>query len=97
MKKVIRLTESQIKKYILGMVNESVPGLRAAEKAHRESGKENKAALSDIEKEISKSLKFDGNDNPEFPKQIKLKLPQIKKIELPKINNLEMLSSENSN
>ena len=57
-KKTIRLTESEFKKLISNMVNESVPGLRAAEKAHRESGKENKAALSDIEKEISKALSF---------------------------------------
>lgn len=69
-KKTIRLTESAFKKLIDKMVTESVPGLRAAQKAHKESGKENKSALSDIEKEITKSLKFEGNDNPEFPKAI---------------------------
>jgi hypothetical protein len=52
------------------MVNESVPGLKAAEKAHKESGKENKAAIDDLQKRLTKALSFDGNDNPEFPHQI---------------------------
>lgn len=69
-KKTIRLTESEFVKLITKMVNESVPGLKAAEKARKESGKENKSALSDVEKKISNSLKFEGNDNPEFPKSI---------------------------
>ena len=69
-KKTVRLTESELIKLINSMVNESIPGLKAAEKAHSESGKENKSALSDVEKKISKALSFDGNDNPEFPKAI---------------------------
>jgi hypothetical protein len=60
----------RVKNLIKNIVTESIPGLRAAEKAHKESGKENKSAISDIEKKISKALSFDGNDNPEFPKQI---------------------------
>lgn len=69
-KKTIRVTEAEFHKLIAKMVNESVPGLRAAEKAHKESGKENKAALADTEKRISKALSFEGNDNPKFPKAI---------------------------
>jgi hypothetical protein len=52
------------------MVNESIPGLDAAKKSHTESGKENKANIAAVEKKIANTLKFDGNDNPEFPKAI---------------------------
>jgi len=69
-KKTIRLTESELTKLIAKMVSESIPGLDAAEKAHRESGKENKANISAVEKKIAATMKFDGNDNPEFPKAI---------------------------
>jgi hypothetical protein len=49
------------------MVNEAVPGLTTFQKAHKESGSQNKQALSDVEKRIKEYLTFDGNDNPEFP------------------------------
>lgn len=69
-KKTLRLKESELVALIGRMVNESIPGLDAAKKAHVESGKENKQNLSDVEKKISNSMSFDGNDNPEFPKAI---------------------------
>jgi hypothetical protein len=69
-KKTLRLTETELTKMIAKMVSESIPGLDAAEKAHRESGKENKANISAVEKKIASTMKFDGNDNPEFPKAI---------------------------
>jgi hypothetical protein len=69
-KKTIRLTETELTKMIAKMVSESIPGLDAAEKAHRESGKENKANISAVEKKIAATMKFDGNDNPKFPKAI---------------------------
>ena len=69
-KKTLRLKESELVALISRMVNESIPGLDAAKKAHVESGKENKQNLSDVEKKISNSMSFDGNDNPEFPKAI---------------------------
>ena len=69
-KKSLRLTETELTKMIAKMVSESVPGLDAAKKAHTESGKENKANLAAVEKKIAGMLKFDGNDNPEFPKAI---------------------------
>ena len=69
-KKTLRLTETELTKMIAKMVSESVPGLDAAQKSHRESGKENKANLAAVEKKIASTLKFDGNDNPEFPKAI---------------------------
>ena len=69
-KKVLRLTESELTKLIVKMVNESVPGLKAYEMTHKDSGKENKANLSDVDQKIKKSMSIPGNDNPEFPKQI---------------------------
>ena len=69
-KKTLRLKESELVALIGRMVNESIPGLDAAKKAHVESGKENKQNLSDVEKKISNSMSFTGNDNPEFPKAI---------------------------
>ena len=69
-KKTVRLTETELTKMITQMVSESIPGLDAAKKAHTESGKENKANLDAVEKKIAGMLKFDGNDNPEFPKAI---------------------------
>jgi hypothetical protein len=69
-KKKLRLKESELANLIVKMVNESIPGLDAAKKSHTESGKENKANLAAVEKKIAGMLKFDGNDNPEFPKAI---------------------------
>jgi len=69
-KKTLRLTETELTKMITKMVSESIPGLDAAKKAHTESGKENKANISAVEKKIAATMKFDGNDNPEFPKAI---------------------------
>jgi hypothetical protein len=69
-KKVLRLTESELTKLIVKMVNESVPGLKAYDIAHKGSGKENKSNLSDVDQKIKKSMSIPGNDNPEFPKQI---------------------------
>ena len=69
-KKTLRLTETELTNMIAKMVSESIPGLDAAKKSHTESGKQNSSALADVEKKISKSLSFDGNDNPEFPKAI---------------------------
>jgi hypothetical protein len=66
-KKSVRLSESELVKLITGMVNEAVPGLTTFQKAHKESGSQNKQALSDVEKRIKEYLTFDGNDNPEFP------------------------------
>jgi hypothetical protein len=69
-KKTIRLTETELTNMIAKMVSESIPGLDAAKKSHTESGKENKANIAAVEKKIAATMKFDGNDNPEFPKAI---------------------------
>jgi len=69
-KKTLRLTETELTQLIAKMVNESVPGLKAYENAHKKSGEENKANLSNVDQKIKKSMSVEGNDNPEFPKQI---------------------------
>lgn len=49
---------------------QNVPGLDAANKSRTESGKENKDNLKDVETKMKDYASFDGNDNPEFPKQV---------------------------
>jgi hypothetical protein len=66
----IRVSESELVNLIKKMVNEAIPGLETQQKSHKESGSQNKEALSDVEKKIKDYLNFDGNNNPEFPNQI---------------------------
>ena len=67
-KKTIRVTEAELITLIKN-ISEAVPGLDTYKKAHKGSGEINKAAISDIDKELKSYLNFDGNDNPEFPHQ----------------------------
>ncbi len=69
-KRKIRLTESQLTQLIAKIVNESVPGLSVTEKNRKTSGSDSKKHMKDVESKMKKTLKFDGNDNPKFPKQI---------------------------
>ncbi len=67
-KRTVRITESELIKLISKMVNESVPGLQAAEKAHRESGSINKSAIDDMMSDVNKHhIDIEGSDKPEFP------------------------------
>ena len=73
----LRLTESELISLISKMVEsskkmmkESVPGLEVTKKAQSGSKKENESNLKDVEQKLKKASSFDGNDNPEFPKQI---------------------------
>ena len=70
-KKTLRLTESELINLITKMVNESVPGLDAAKKSHKESGVENKSNLADVDKKMKDYLSIPGNNNNEFPEQNK--------------------------
>jgi hypothetical protein len=69
-KKVLRLTESEMIKVIKSIVKESIPGLEALNKAKKGTGTETKTHMDNVEKEMKKQASFDGNDNPEFPKQV---------------------------
>lgn len=88
-KKVVRLTESQLVEMITKMVNESVPGLKAVEDAHKVGDKETKEHMANVDKKIKDSLSIDGNDNPEFPKP-------IGKGEKMAVNNTEEMDEEMS-
>lgn len=44
-----------------------VPGIDVTKKNHKDSGRENDAALKAVEKKIKDYLSFDGNTDPEFP------------------------------
>lgn len=69
-RKILRLTESQLVDMIEKMVNESVPGLKAVEDAQKINDKETKEHMGNVDKKIKDTLSIEGNDNPEFPKQV---------------------------
>ena len=69
-KKSLKLNESELIDLITKIVNESFPAAELQSGVHKDSGKENADALSDVEKKIKEYLNFDGNDNPEFPNQV---------------------------
>ena len=69
-KKVLRLTESEMLLMINRIVKESVPGLEVTKRAQTQSKKDNESHATEVASKIKKATSFDGNDNPEFPKQI---------------------------
>ena len=70
-KRTIRVTESELAQLIAKMVTESTPGLDAYNKAHKESGKQNKEGIDAMMKDVNKNhINVEGNDKPEFPHQI---------------------------
>lgn len=71
----LRLNENQLIDLInkivkKTMINESIPGIDITKRAQKTSGSDSKSHMSDVAKKMKKTLSFDGNDNPEFPKQI---------------------------
>jgi hypothetical protein len=71
----LRLNEGQLISLINKIVtktmyNESIPGIEITKRSQKTSGTDSKSYMSDVEKKMKKTLSFDGNDNPEFPKQI---------------------------
>jgi hypothetical protein len=62
-----KVTVSNVKTYTL---NESVPGLAVTNKVKSVSKKDTDSYMKDVEKKLKNVSSFDGNDNPEFPKQI---------------------------
>jgi hypothetical protein len=69
-KRKIRIKESEFVKLIANIVSESTPGLEITKRAQNQSKKDNEAYASEVKTKMEKASKFDGNDNPEFPKQI---------------------------
>ena len=69
--KVLRMTESQMIDMITKMVKESnIPGVKAVEDVQKVNSKETKEHMGNVDKKIKDALTIDGNDNPEFPKQV---------------------------
>ena len=68
-KKTIRLTETELVELVSKMVQEAgIPGLQAYEKAHKESGAENKKEVTAMMKDVTKNhINVAGIDKPEFP------------------------------
>lgn len=69
-KKTLRLKESQLINMIKKLVSESVPGLTITKSAQTKTKSDNESHAKDVAEKIKKVTTFDGNDNPEFPKQI---------------------------
>jgi hypothetical protein len=69
-RKKIKLKESELVSLIKKMVMESVPGLAVTNKSREGSKKETDKYYGEVDKKMKSYLKFDGNDNPEFPHQV---------------------------
>jgi len=69
-KRKIRLRESELVNLIKKMVNETIPGLTMANKSKEGSKKDSTKHYGEVDAKMKKYLKFEGNDNPEFPNQI---------------------------
>jgi hypothetical protein len=69
-KKVLRLKESDLIKLIKSTIKESVPGLTVTKSAQSKTKQDSEENAREVAKKIEKATSFEGNDNPEFPKQI---------------------------
>lgn len=79
-KTTIKMTESEVVSLIKKMVTEAkkdvkesgtgIPGVLVTKKAQSGSKKENDEHMKEVESKLKKLSTFDGNDNPEFPKQV---------------------------
>lgn len=70
-KKVLRMSESELVKFISTLVEETAPGLRKTMDVHKKSGQVNASGVKQSMKNVeSTHLKVDGGDNPKFPKQM---------------------------
>jgi hypothetical protein len=72
-KKVVRLTESEMIKFIANLVEDSIPGKRKAEDMRIKSGQINKAGNSASMKNVENSQKIQNSDDPKFPNQVNAK------------------------
>jgi hypothetical protein len=67
-KKVLRLKEDELIGLIKTMVKESIPGLDAYGKAHKESGKQNNKEVADMMADVTKNhINIPGLEKADFP------------------------------
>jgi len=52
------------------LTQKDTPGLQAVKNAHKEGESDEKEHFNEVDKKLDDYLKFEGNDNPEFPGQI---------------------------
>lgn len=69
-KKSIVVTEAQMRFIVQNLVNEDVPGVEVTKRAQAGSKKDANDNLKNVEAKLNKAANFEGNDKPEFPKQI---------------------------
>lgn len=69
-KRILRLKESELVELIKNSIVESVPGLTVTKAAQSKTKQESEENSREVAKKIQKATSFEGNDNPEFPKQI---------------------------
>ena len=79
-KTTIKMTENEVVSLIKKMVSEAkkdvkeggtgIPGVLVTKRAQTGSKKENDEHMKEVEKKLKDISTFDGNDNPEFPKQV---------------------------
>jgi len=69
-KRKLRLNENQLISLISNILKESIPGINVTKKAQDESKRETDQHMSSVDKKLKDYLSFEGNDNPEFPKQV---------------------------
>lgn len=86
-KKKLILKESELIHLIKKMVQESIPGKLTAEKSRAGSKKVNDQHYSEVDKKMKNYLKFEGNDNPEFPHQVGKSVKKEARTNTPKQND----------
>lgn len=80
-KKVLRMTESELVKFISTLVEETAPGLRKTMDVRKKSGEVNAQGVKDSMKNVeSTHLKAEGSDNPEFPHQMNAKKEKVARV-----------------
>jgi len=90
-KKVLRLKESQLINIIKKSISESVPGMSVTKAVQNKTKQDSEAHAVEVAKKIKKATSFDGNDNPEFPKQI----GKGEKVKRKPIENEEEIIADN--
>lgn len=85
-KKVVRLTESEMIKFIANLVEDSIPGKSKAEDMRIKSGQINKSGNAASMKNVENSQKIQNSDDPKFPNQVNAKKEKVARVNSDKEN-----------